>query len=110
VTDKDDKKEPSEHVGIILGECETHEGQHVLFERDGAVALGTLRPFEEGKPLDPNVELVEIQQAGPFTLLRNHGRVGRATSQGPAMVNSKAFKTGWDQIFGAKNTAQKMVN
>lgn len=97
-----DKPEPSEHVGILLGECESHGGQHIAFERDGKPNIGVLKPLEEGKPLDPDSELVEVRSNGTLAVFRSHGKVGRATSQGPAMVNDKAYRKGWERIFGPK--------
>jgi len=101
--DNDDrKKEPSEHVGVLLDHSEAHGGQPVIFERDGQINAGVLKPLEEGKPIDEEGELVEVKTNGRLAIMKSHGRVGRATSQGPAMVNDKSYKDGWDRIFGKK--------
>lgn len=110
--DKNDKTEPTQHLGVLLGETNSSGAQGIAFERDGRLDVGVLHPLEEGKPLPPGSELVEVQHDGVFAVVKNHGRVGRATSQGPAMVNDEPFRQGWQRIFGSKSEthAQSEMN
>lgn len=102
-----DKKEIPEHVGVLLG-ADDSGGQKILYERDGQVNVGVLNPLQEGKEIEG--ELVEVRTDGPLAYMKNHGRVGRATSQGPAMVNDKSYKDGWDRIFGNKKKQTSELN
>ena len=110
--DKNDKTEPTQHLGVLLGEADANGAQGIAFERDGRLDMGVLHPLEEGKPLPPGSEFVEVEHDGVFAVVKNHGRLGRATSQGPAMVNDDSFRQGWQRIFGNKNAtlAQSEMN
>jgi hypothetical protein len=98
----DENSKPSEHLAVLLGEQDG--GRQVVYEADGQVKVGLLKPLEEGKPLDSEGELVEVETDGFYAKMRNHGRVGRATSRGPAIVNDDAYRASWERVFGNKKS------
>ncbi|MFA5203040.1 MAG: hypothetical protein WC708_01430 [Lentisphaeria bacterium] len=77
---------------------------------------GLLKRIGEGESL-LGKELVELKQVGSspvFEMTRIYD--GRTPDQkdhdshGPSMVNSQAYRDGWDSIFGNKKTAASAVN
>jgi len=65
------------------------------YSRVGIARFGV----SEGDPLKEGEECVHISH-----LQGNHYEVTKSIKSGPAMVNSAAYKTGWENLFGAKQT------
>ena len=81
-------------------------GEQVAIRKDadGNVRLGTIGPVRDGQPIPEDSEVIDITHLeGPLYEVRGGTR--------PALVNSKAYKSGWDNIFGlARKPPGDMVN
>jgi hypothetical protein len=67
-----------------------HRGNH-------EVEAGVMSPLEEGQEPDPDKETFRLKPTGgPFYEV--------VESRGPSMVNSDAFRSNWDRIFGGQVT------
>ena len=65
--------------------------------REDGVFLGKLSPLRHGKTMSgPPVELHKHEDR-PGYWVEWHGE--KPVGAGPAMVNSKSYKKGWDEIF-----------
>lgn len=75
---------------------------------DHRIETGVLCLAKEGQTLqDGAVYLEETSSAGLYNVVHEHRSPGRkppTTHSGPAMVASKQYKSGWDNIFGGKKT------
>ena len=82
---------------------------------DGAVSLGNLRPLVEGAPIHDLSGLCEVADRKgtpfydatfPFAKPDEPSAAPVATGHnGPAKVNSKAYRDAWERIFGPKAEA-----
>lgn len=98
-------------VALVVGQTEDRKGYQILRKRgeDADVELGTVRPLEEGKPIDGEVVGMRQRKEHPFLFdvktefntndAPPEGR--RGTSVGPAQVASDKYREGWDAIWGA---------
>jgi hypothetical protein len=89
----DDTKPDKLYMG---GSCPVHGTAPVLRVRDDGFDVGMLHPLRDGQPIPPGGELVELKRCADGSY------DARTVEGGPAMVNSPAFKQGWDNIFGGK--------
>ena len=76
----------------------------VVRNKDGELRPALLEQHEEGKPI--HTEIVHLEETDcPITYdvktLFDPADYQESDS-GPAMVNSPAFKAGWDRVFGGK--------
>jgi len=69
-----------------------HRGDHVL-------QVGEMHNLENGEPLDDSVSILEPKEGTPFYKV---GPTIGELRKGPSKVNSKAYKDGYDRIFGSK--------
>lgn len=95
------KEDPTCPIGDVLtigardanGEipCIRHKADHT-------VQLGRVQLLEDGKPIDPNAEIVTLEHisGGDYRITDS------TESKGPAKVSSNAYRHGWDAIFGKK--------
>jgi hypothetical protein len=105
---------------LVHGRTADGNGLNVLRARDQQVEVGTVRPLEEGRPLQgevvkltprpemPNLYDAETQYQPPKAA--NAAGVGKAsdeppqsegrpTNNGPAQVASDAYRKNWDAIW-----------
>jgi len=100
---KDDKKDDRCDGSDVafLGPPAPGGGVHVLRHKsDHSLETGVLKPLEDGKPIYGEIvqmrprenglgyDVLPLEEADP--------------SSGPAMVNNRAYRDGWDTIFGKK--------
>jgi len=103
----DDKPPPGRDYAI-LGPPTGDGGIHMIRHReDHTFESGVLRPVQEGKPISGEI----------IRLIPNEGEPGydvetiySPVSGGPAMVNSKPFREGWDRIFEKKDQKAEDLN
>lgn len=72
---------------------------------DDSWSGGKIIPLKEGKPILGELVTLSEREGGGFTMksvLGNGPTKAEKTKDGPAMVNNKAFRNGWDNIFGQK--------
>lgn len=95
-------------VAVLGNPTDDGEGRRVLRIRDGAAALGEVRPLRHGRALAPNAEIVTLSpregQPNVCDVEVAH-RVAppaapRAGGDGPAQVATEAYRESWDRIFG----------
>jgi hypothetical protein len=91
----------------ILGPPADGGGNHVLRHRpDCSWEAGIVKPLEDGKPI--NGELVYLrprEDGGPGYAVESIDAGLPVRPSGPSMVNSRAFRDGWDGIFGHRAPA-----
>lgn len=93
----EDTKNPKDVVclGPDLG-----DGSHLFVrQREEQVDYGVFKPMKDGESAD---EFVELSYRGPGPIFESKTLYKRPTSDGPAMVNSREYTSGWDRIFGSK--------
>jgi hypothetical protein len=94
-------------VALIVNRTEDNEGFQVLRRRseDRAVEVGTLRPLQEGKPIDGEVISLKPREDMPFVFdvtVELESRRG----VGPPQVATEQYRRGWDAIWGARGEAK----
>lgn len=72
--------------------CLRHAGDH-------SMRPGVMRVLKDGEPMSENALLLKHREGTPV-----YDIVGSVAEmkKGPSKVNSPAFKSGWDRIFGNK--------
>lgn len=89
------KEEPGDDFAILGPE--TAGGVHVARHYpDHSWRTGVFRPLTEGEPVYGEVVCLEPRDDGTYSVQPAE------SGSGPAMVNNKAFRDGWDGIFGKK--------
>jgi len=76
----------------------------VRMSDDGTVGIGRFTPFRDGRPLEPGTELVHLsRREGSLAMDLEvlYRTPGPQRGPGPAMVNSREYRSGWDDVFGA---------
>ncbi|GAB4215466.1 MAG: hypothetical protein OHK0013_41080 [Sandaracinaceae bacterium] len=93
------------HEDVILPHARTEDGRgvHVLRKRGDTVEAGVLRALEEGRPI--HGELVRLERRPGTPLFDVHveldARPPSAEKRGrPPKVATRAFRAGWDEIWG----------
>jgi hypothetical protein len=71
---------------------------------DHTVRAGVMKPMEDGKPIEEDAVLLEQREG---TGLYNVVGSVSDLKKGPSKVNSPAFKSGWDRVFGKPATVGK---
>ena len=95
-------------VAVLGNPTDDGEGRRVLRIRDGAAAIGEVRPLRHGRALAPNAEIVTLapREGQPNVCdVEVAHRVEapaapRAAGDGPAQVATEAYRESWDRIFG----------
>ena len=95
-------------VALVLDRTEDHAGYRILRRRDpgSAVELGTIRPLQEGRPIEGEVVSLRQREDLPFaydvkTELEVTARDSRRlTEDGPAQIATDEYRRGWDAIWG----------
>lgn len=112
----------SEDVVLVHGMTEDGKGYRVVRKRGEELALGAVRPLEDGKPI--HGELVRLKQRAELPVLfdvlpaesadaaDDGAAAGSEGRGGPAMVASDAYRSGWDGIWGtlSKRGAKPLPN
>ena len=106
-SDREDDAAPAD-VALVLDRTEDRSGYRVLRRRDPSsdVELGTIRPLEEGRPIEGEVVSLRPRPDVPFaydvkTELPAPSRPERRfTEDGPAQIATDEYRRGWDAIWG----------
>ena len=78
---------------------------------DHSMETGIARPPRDGESINSS-DVVHLHHRGPGpvydveVLYEHAARAAEEEGSGPAMVNSEAYRTGWDQIFGSRTVGQ----
>jgi hypothetical protein len=93
-------------VAMIVGR--DSDGFQVLRRRaeDQPVEMGTIRPLQEGKPIDGEVVSLRQRKDMPFLFdVRTQLALEqRRSSDGPAQVATEEYRRGWEAIWGHKGS------
>jgi len=83
----------------FLGSPAPGGGVHVLRHKsDHSVETGVLKPLEDGKPIYVEIVRIRKREDGPgYDILQLEDTA--SGSCGPPIVNSKAYRKGWDATF-----------
>ncbi|MEA2697594.1 MAG: hypothetical protein QOI66_1865 [Myxococcales bacterium] len=100
------RRRPLDDVAVIVGRTADQEGLQIMRRRaeDQSVEVGTLRPLQEGKPIDG--EVISLKPRADFPFLcdvkveLSEAEVRRPSGDGPAQVASDGYRRGWDAIWG----------
>jgi len=87
-------------------------GVHVIRARDERVEAGELRALREGRPITGEIVTLRPRESNPSVCdvtdsysapaASNAGPPPQLAHKGPAKVATRAYREGWDEIFGAK--------
>lgn len=100
----DDNKDdhPAEEFATLGPE--TDDGQLIIRHKaDHTIELAELRPLEDGKPIDQDVEIVKLTGEGPQYKIETLYKPDESTRKGPAKVSTPRYKSGWDTLWGDKS-------
>lgn len=102
-----DAPAPKRDVVVLGPKTKDGEGVHVLRARDERVEAGELRGLKEGRPVVGEIVTLEPRADNPLVCdVRESFSTSDATPEsasrkGPAKVVSRAYRDGWDEIFGS---------
>lgn len=79
-------------------------GVHVLRARDTRIEAGELRALQEGRPITGEVVTLKPRESNPqlCDVTASYSPPAQLGHKGPAKVATRAYREGWDEIFGAK--------
>jgi hypothetical protein len=102
MSNKDSEPPADADVVVLRGPTQDGEGVEVLRARNGDVETGELRTVRPGASVK-GVEIVRLvaREGSPLIWNVKVEYDGRARAgAGPAKVSSRAYREGWDSIFG----------
>src|SRR3954453_14933022 len=97
-------------IAMVVNRTDDNEGFQVLRRRseDSPGEIGTLRPLQDGKPIDGEVVSLRPREEAPFLFdVKVEVNARRAVSDGPPQVATEPYRRGWDAIWGARSGASK---
>jgi hypothetical protein len=105
--DGSDNEGGARDVALVIDRTEDRGGYRILRRRhpDSEVELGTIRPLEEGRPIEGEVVSLRPREDVPFaydvkTELEVNAGGRRFTEDGPAQIATDQYRRGWDAIWG----------
>ena len=103
---------PLEDVALVCGKDE--HGLHILRRRseDGPIEAAVVQPLAEGRPITGEVISMKPRPDFPFLCdvkTELPPPAGPRAANGPAQVATNSYRSGWDAIWGARDT-QKRLN
>jgi hypothetical protein len=113
------KKAEFKDVALVLGQTEDRKGYQILRKRadEDSVEMGTVRPLEEGKPIDGEVLAFKARKDHPMLFdVKSHfdpnadTDSGGKSSVGPAKVSTAQYRSGWDAIWGKRKRPPSELN
>lgn len=103
---------PAADVVVLGPPTADGTGVHVIRARDEKLEAGELRVMQEGRPISGEVLTLKPRKENPRvcdvadSYRPPPGAIARASEppphKGPARVATKAYRDGWDEIFGQK--------
>jgi hypothetical protein len=90
-------------LDIVVPRAPTDDGKglKVVRLREREIGLGELRPLEDGKPIAPTSEIVQLARRDDLPAWDVKVLVERS---GPAQVATAAYRDHWDATFGDDDT------
>ena len=104
------ERAPAKDVVLLGPPTADGAGLHVIRARDERIEAGELRALEEGRPIVGEVLTLKPRESNPQICDVTDSYSPQAASsepaqlghKGPAKVATRAYREGWDEIFGAK--------
>jgi hypothetical protein len=88
---------------LLLGPQVTPEGGRAFIRRQPhQVSSGVCRPLKHGEVLMGDVVKLERVEGDLYNVVENLPSMTSPQASGPAMVSSDAYRSGWENVFGAK--------
>jgi hypothetical protein len=113
MANNDDDSGCSKKEFVTLGPSLPDGSVMAVKSSDDGIQFGTLQKIEEGDSL-LGKDLVRLSPVENLPLYEMEhvydGRIPDQKSSGPSMVNSRAYRDGWDNIFGNKKSSTSAVN
>ena len=99
----EDKKCPLEGENVVIAGPELPNGGRICIHHDGehGVSMGEMHPLEHGVPLPDDAVLVSHRHGNVYDV----GESVESMKKGPSQVSTKAYRDGYDRIFGKKTDA-----
>lgn len=89
-------------------------GVHILRARDQRLETGELRALVEGRPIAGEIVTLKPRESNPricdVTASYAPEPSTALTQKGPAKVANRAYRDGWDEIFGPKSKTPGPAN
>lgn len=117
-----DKKPPataaatssSEDVALVYGVSDDGGGLDIIRRRQGRFEAGTVRPLEEGKPIQGEVVRLKPRKQSPLVCdveSEFSPELTRpSTSTGPAQVATDQYRKNWDAIYNKGGRKPSLLN
>jgi hypothetical protein len=111
-------KEAATDVVLVGPPTQDGGGVHILRAREQGLEAGELRPLQEGRPITGEIVTLAPRKDQPRVFdVKDSYRPPTTTSssmtssalphKGPANVATKAYREGWDEVFGKPPPAPK---
>lgn len=114
------KKAEFKDVALVVGQTEDRKGYQILRKRadNDTVEMGTVRPLEEGKPIEGEVVGLKARKEHPMLFdVKTHFDPSadaegptKLLSAGPAKVATEKYRSGWDAIWGGRKRTPSALN
>jgi len=102
VSDKqNDKPCPGEDRVVVGPTDDAGAIPFVRHRQDHSYELGVLTKLDDGKPLSPDGEVVKLThiEENEYAVETVYKADSEASHGGPALVNTDAYRKGWEAIF-----------
>lgn len=106
-TQKKASDKSSQDVLMVYGQSEDGKSYGVLRQRGDELQAGTLRPLDEGKPIQGEVVRLTPREESP-ALFDVEVQFRGASRGGPAKVASDEYRRGWDTIWSKKRPSSAL--
>ena len=104
----------SEDVALVYGVSDDGAGLDIIRRRQGRFEAGTVRPLEDGKPIQGEVVRLKPRQQTPMVCdveSEFTPELTRAsTSHGPAQVATDQYRKNWDAIYNKGGRKPPVLN
>jgi hypothetical protein len=97
----------SKDVLMVYGRSEDGKTYGVLRQRGDELQAGTLRPLDEGKPIQGEVVRLTPRDDSP-ALFDVEVQFRGTSGGGPAKVASDQYRRGWDTIWSKKRPTSEL--
>jgi hypothetical protein len=81
-------------------------GQVCIANRDDNLSVGLLKHTEDGESMPDDACFITRMEGTPFYKIGESIAELKSGAKGPAKVNSKSYRDGYDRIFGKQTVGQ----
>lgn len=89
-------------IALVFDQTDDRQGYQILRRRaeDRPFEIGTIRPLEEGKPIEGEVVTMRRRKDIPVLFDVEVQLPETRRADGPAQVATEDYRRGWDAIWG----------